>query len=417
MSIIARKTHLFNSLSTTEGPYLVGLLTRTIYYEEHQHEHEQTSATLSSIVHYAPLDNQMETKIRPVILAGGSGTRLWPLSRVKNPKQFIPFINGRSLFQETCLRFSDMELFTAPLIVTHEEYIKTVQEQLEELGIISAEIIIEPTARNTAPACLVSALYLEKHEGSVPMIITPADHLTSNDEDLMHSIREASAHVHTGKIGVFGIRPTHPNPGFGYIIRGNKLSDRTSHLSLFIEKPPKEKAEELISEHDALWNSGLYFMTNETLIQEASLHAKEMLELSKEIVRGLEKKENLGYIDGTLYDQIESISIDKAISEKSDKLVVIETFIGWTDLGSWSSVHKEFEKDENGTIRRGDVIAINTENSYLESTHRLVTVYGLNDIAVIETKDAVAVFPLSESDNVKLIVQELDRNKREETIS
>lgn len=365
---------------------------------------------------YAP-PYKMDTKIQPVILAGGSGTRLWPLSRVKNPKQFIPFINGRSLFQETCLRFSDAELFAPPLIVTHEEYVKTVQKQLEGLNITGAGIIIEPGAKNTAPASLVRALYLKEHAGTVPMIITPADHLTSHDEDLMHSIREALAHVRAGRIGVFGIRPTHPNPGFGYIIRGEKLSDRTSHLSLFIEKPPKEKAEELISQHDALWNSGLYFMTNETLIREATLHAKDMLELSREIVRGLKKKENHIRIDGALYDQMESISIDKAISEKSDKLVVVETFIGWTDLGSWSSVHKEFEKDENGTIRRGDVIAINTENSYLESTHRLVTVYGLKDIAVIETKDAVAVFPLSESDNVKLIVQELDRNKRGETIS
>jgi mannose-1-phosphate guanylyltransferase len=233
----------------------------------------------------------------------------------------------------------------------------------------------------------------------------------------MHSIRQAIGHVQTGRIGVFGIRPTHPNPGFGYIIRGKKLSERTSDLSSFIEKPSKERAQELIDQSGALWNSGLYFMTNETLIQEAFIHARDMLEISKETVRALRKDGNHVHVDALLYDRIEPLSIDKAISEKSDKLVVIETFIGWTDLGSWSSVHKEFEKDKTGTICRGDVIALNTENSYVESTHRLVTVYGLKDIAVIETKDAVAVFPLSESDNVKLIVQELDRNKREETVS
>jgi mannose-1-phosphate guanylyltransferase/mannose-6-phosphate isomerase len=359
----------------------------------------------------------MNTKIHPVILAGGSGTRLWPLSRAKYPKQFIPFINQRSLFQEACLRFKDEDMFTTPLIVTHEEYRFLVLEQLQQIGLGNAEIIIEPVAKNTAASFLTAALYLQKKEGDVPLLISPSDHLTDNDEDFIESIKAALPFVISGKISVFGITPTYPHPGYGYIIRGEKLSDKVYVSSTFIEKPSTEKAQEMIEKDKALWNSGVYCVTTQTLIQEMQLHAKNLSEQVLNAFLKIEKVYDYLALPKNLYEKVESMPSDKAISEKSKNMIITQTSVTWTDLGSWSAVYQQLSKDENGNVVRGDVVTLNTKNSYIESTNRLVTTYGLKDIGIIETKDAVAVFPLHESDNVKLLVQELEKKSREEILT
>ncbi len=356
----------------------------------------------------------MKNIIYPVILAGGSGTRLWPRSREKSPKQFIPLIEGRSLFQETCLRFSDRGMFAFPTIITHEEHRFLVRDQLKKLGIIDAKIITEPVAKNTLAACLSASYFLKNTVGNIPMLFTPADHITSEDEHLLNTLMNALPFVLDGAICIFGIKPNTPNTGYGYITKGSIVNKNIYKPSLFIEKPEKERAIELIKD-GALWNSGLYFCTPETLESEATKYAPNLQNLLGNFF--LKLKENthgFNVINKDVYDSIIPISIDKGITEKTDRLIIAETPIIWNDLGSWKSLHDHFDKNEHGNVIRGDAVLLETKNSYVESTSRLVTIFGVESIGVIETSDAVLVFNLKESESVKKIVEKLNEDKRAE---
>jgi mannose-1-phosphate guanylyltransferase/mannose-6-phosphate isomerase len=356
----------------------------------------------------------MNKIIHPVILAGGSGTRLWPLSREKSPKQFIPLIDGKSLFQETCLRFTNAKLFAPITIITHEEHRFLVRDQLQKINISNATIITEPEAKNTLPACLSAAYFLETTNGNVPIIFTPADHVVSNTNNFFHNVTESLPFILNGSIGLFGIKPATPHTGYGYIIKDKKLNNSIYKPFLFIEKPNKEKAAALIQQ-GALWNSGIYFSTSQTLIHEAGTYEPEISTIIKKLSPTL-KKNDYGFymIPKNIYDLIPATSIDKSITEKTDKLILAETAVSWNDLGSWKSLHDHFKKNDDGNILRGDIISIETNNSYIESTHRLVTTIGIENTGVIETPDAVLVFPLHRSESVKDVVSKLREQKRSE---
>jgi len=354
----------------------------------------------------------MKNIIYPVILAGGSGTRLWPRSREKSPKQFIPLIEGRSLFQETCLRFSNRKTFAFPTIITHEEHRFLVRDQLRALGITDAKIITEPVAKNTLAACLSASHFLKNTIGNVPILFTPADHITSEDKHLFNSLLNALPFVVDGAICIFGIKPNTPNTGYGYITKGKIVSKNINKPSLFIEKPEKEKAMELIK-NGALWNSGLYFCTPETLEEEASKYASNTQNILNNFFLKLKENEHgFNVINKNIYDSIIPVSIDKSITEHTDKLIIAETPIVWNDLGSWKSLHDHFDKNEDGNVIRGDTVTLKTKNSYVESTSRLVTVLGVENIGVVETPDAVLVFNLKESESIKKIVEKLNEDKR-----
>ncbi len=356
----------------------------------------------------------MKNSIYPVILAGGSGTRLWPRSREKSPKQFIPLIEGRSLFQETCLRFADRDMFAFPTIVTHEEHRFLVRDQLRDLGITDAKIITEPIAKNTLSACLSAAHFLKNTVGNVPIVFSPADHIISDEQYLFHAFKNALPFVLDGAICIFGIKPTAPHTGYGYITKGNTLGEKIYKPLLFIEKPEKEKAMELIQE-GSLWNSGLYFCTPTTLEEEAKNHAP----ITQKIVQTLfstlkENTHGFHAIPHEIYNPIIPVSIDKGITEHSNKIIIAEINIIWNDLGSWKSLHEHFDKNNDGNVIRGDTVALQTKNSYIESTSRLVTVFGVEDTGIIETPDAVLVFSMKESESVKKIVEKLNETKRNE---
>ena len=354
------------------------------------------------------------TLIYPVILAGGAGTRLWPKSREKYPKQFINLIDGKSLFQETCLRFSNRSVFASPTIITHEEHRFLVREQLLSLGISDAHIITEPLAKNTLAACLTGALFLKQQFGDVPILFAPSDHIISEEEHLFSSIHEALPYVLGGSICIFGITPLTPHTGYGYITQGKKLYGRIINPTLFVEKPTKEHAERLISQ-GALWNSGMYFSTAESLQKEAALYMqKSYTLLSNFFSEKLVAQEEFFMIPHDTYVQLDSVSIDKGITEHTKKIILAITPIVWSDLGSWSSLYDHFEKTEDGNVLRGDVVALSTKNSYIESTSRLVSVIGLENIGVVETSDAVLVFPLQQSESIKKIIESLTRSNRDE---
>lgn len=354
--------------------------------------------------------------IYPVILAGGSGTRLWPRSREKSPKQFIPLIDGKSLFQETCLRFSSRDMFAPLTIVTHEEHRFLVRDQLKDISINNASIITEPVAKNTAAACIAAAHFLQNTAGDVPILFTPADHIIKNEENLFTAIGNALPFVENGSICIFGITPTSPHVGYGYITGKENLAEGILGSVTFIEKPNIEKAKEII-EGGALWNSGLYFTKAQTLSDEAKKYTRATHDTLRNFFSSNKETNNsFLMIDGATYENLDPISIDKGITEFTDKLILAPAVIEWSDLGSWSSLYDHFEKSAQGNVTRGDTVLIDTKNSYIESGARLVTVLGLENIAVIETPDAVSVFPLTESEHIKKIVNELTNTKRQETI-
>ena len=358
----------------------------------------------------------MKNLIYPVILAGGSGTRLWPRSRERSPKQFIPLIDGKSLFQETCLRFSDDTMFGHITVITHEEHRFLVRDQLKELMIDDAIIITEPMAKNTTAACLSGAHFLLNTVGDVPILFTPADHIIKDEQHLFTALEHALPFVRNGSVCIFGITPSSPHTGYGYIIGKETLAEGILGSITFIEKPSKEKAEELLAE-GALWNSGLYFCAASTLAAEASLYTG----ITNSVVRTFFSKNTRvsnGFlmIDKDTYQELDPISIDKGITELSKNLILAPTTIQWSDLGSWSSLYEHFEKNEHGNVVRGDTVVIDTKNSYIESDKRLVTVLGLENVGVVETDDAVLVFSLPHSEHIKKIVTSLVNNKRQETI-
>ncbi len=354
------------------------------------------------------------TFIYPVILAGGSGTRLWPRSREKNPKQFMSLSGGRSLFQETCLRFSNSLLFGHITVVVHEDHRFLARTQLINIGIRNADIVTEPIAKNTLAACLSAANIVEKKVGNVPLLFSPADHVINKTENLFESIENALSYVLDNNICIFGITPSSPHTGYGYITKGDHLSKTVYKPSLFTEKPNQEQASSLIA-RGALWNSGLYFCTASGLKKEASLYTKETKEVIQKHVTVLEKNTHGFYtIPHSAYESIPSVSIDTSITEHSKHIILAETDIIWNDLGSWKSLHSHFPKDTDGNVLQGDAVTVNTRNSYIESTSHLVTVFGLEDVGVIETDDATLVFSLKDSESIKKIVETLKKEKRSE---
>ncbi len=356
----------------------------------------------------------MKDLIYPVILAGGSGTRLWPRSREKSPKQFIPLVEGKSLFQETCLRFSDRKMFAFPTIITHEEHRFLVRDQLKKLGITDAKIITEPIAKNTLAACLSASHFLKNNFGNIPILFTPADHIVSDEIHLYKALNNALPFIEDGAICIFGIKPSSPHTGYGYITKGESIGEGIHKPSLFIEKPEKEKAIELIKD-GALWNSGLYFCTPKTLEEEVIKYVPELQKILHVFFLTLEENTH-GFhpITKDIYSSIIPVSIDRGITERSNKIIIAEINIRWSDLGSWKSLHEHFDKNDDGNVIHGDTVALETKNSYLESTSRLVTVSGVENIGVVETADAVLVFNLKESESIKKIVERLNEEKRVE---
>jgi mannose-1-phosphate guanylyltransferase/mannose-6-phosphate isomerase len=352
-------------------------------------------------------------KIYPVILAGGSGTRLWPLSRTRYPKQFIELIDKRSLFQNTCRRFSSRTLFGPLTIVTHEEYRFLVRDQLRAIGITDAYVITEPEAKNTAPACMTAGLFLQKHLGNVPILFTPADHSVQDDTILYKTLGEALPVIEKGSMCVFGIPPNRPHTGYGYILRGEQLTNHVYNVRSFEEKPNKEGAIALI-ERGALWNMGLYFSMTGTLIKEGEHYTPFLIKQLRDITTIKKNQHGFYMIPKELYSKVVSESIDTAIAEKSKHMIIAETPIHWNDVGSWAALYKDFEKDSLGNVARGNSVLIKSTNSYIESRSRLVTAFGLDNVGIIETTDAVLVFPIHESENIKEVVAALSKEERQE---
>ncbi len=349
--------------------------------------------------------------IQPVILAGGTGSRLWPLSREMYPKQLLQLTSDTSLLQTTLLRVNSLPGVQAPLIVVGEEHRFITKSQVDELdGLDGCNILLEPLGKNTAPAVCGAAEYVKKHKGEdIVLLVLPADHIITKGDQFEKVVLEAAQLAEKGAVVTFGIQPTHPETGYGYIEQG-----QDNQVKSFKEKPDFSQAKEYLEQGNYFWNSGMFAFSVATFIQEMETHAPEMLNCMMEATAS-------GKIDGSFFrfsfeamSHCPSDSIDYALMEKTQKAAVVAADLGWSDIGSWKALWTVLDKDENGNISKGDVIMEDTRNCLVRSDDTLVATVGLEDTMVVETADAVLVAPLSRSQEVKKIVEHLKGEKRAE---
>ena len=346
--------------------------------------------------------------MKTVILAGGSGTRLFPLSRKNLPKQFLKILDNRSFFQKTVER--TLKTVKDPkdvVILTNKEYIFHIKNQLKEININLEDIsiITEPVGRNTAPAVALAVKYFIEKE-NIPLndtfFITPSDHIIEPTDKFVEYIKKAEKAAKEGYIITFGIKPTKPETGYGYIESGEKI-DEFYKAKKFHEKPSLEKAIEYLAKGNFYWNSGMFVFTVETILQELKKY-------SNEIYQAIEENtfENLINNFGNMPD----ISIDYAVMEKSDKVAVIPIDIIWSDIGSWDSVYEISQKDENNNVKIGNVLDIDTKNSLIIGKERLIAAVGIDDLMIVETDDAIVILKREEGQRVREIVSRIKEDKR-----
>jgi len=353
-------------------------------------------------------------RIIPVILSGGTGTRLWPVSRQTFPKQFWPLISGKSMLMETALRAATPE-FAAPVIVTNQDHRFVVAEQLREAGIEGARILLEPKGRNSAPAIAAAALLAAETNPDAVLWIMAADAAIGDQQALGQAVKRGAAAAAAGYFVTFGMRPTAPETGYGYIAQGAAMLelDGVFKLDRFIEKPSAEKAAKLLQSDRNLWNSGMFMFTASLLLAELEQHAPEVLKAVRAAMDS--RTADLDFIRlGTAFEASPNISIDYAVAEKTDKAVVVPAAIGWSDVGSWSALAEIADKDAHGNVGIGDVCIEDSENCYARSDGTITALLGVKDLVVVTTQDAVLVAHKDHTQNVKKIVDRLKREGRAE---
>ncbi|MBF0447172.1 MAG: mannose-1-phosphate guanylyltransferase/mannose-6-phosphate isomerase [Magnetococcales bacterium] len=353
----------------------------------------------------------------PVILSGGSGTRLWPLSRESYPKQFLPLISDDSLFQSTINRLHGVSNVAPPLIVCNEIQRFLVAEQARKIGITPAEIILEPVGRNTAPAVACAALIARQMNPESILLVLPSDHIIKDVGTFQTVLTQAINIAQGNKLVTFGIVPSAPQTGFGYMKRGEALDDRHAYsVDKFIEKPSLERATEYVDSGEYYWNSGMFVFRADLFLSELEHFAPEILAACQSAVDRAEKDLDFLRLDQQSFTACPKDSIDYAVMEKTDQSVVVPLAAGWNDIGSWSALWEISEKDGSDNVLSGDVLAEQSNNCFIHAGHRLVATVGLNDHVVIETSDSVFVAPKSHVQQVKSIVEQLSRQGRSETI-
>jgi len=354
--------------------------------------------------------------IMPVILSGGSGTRLWPLSRALYPKQLLPLFGDKTMLQDTVLRVETIDGVGPVTCVCNDEHRFLVAEQLRQIGADEEAIILEPVGRNTAPAAAVAALMLaEKHPVSL-MLIMPADHVILDRQAFANAIESGCQAAEEGNLVTFGIVPNAPETGYGYIRSVAGSEGIVRPVAEFVEKPSRERAESYLVSGDYFWNSGMFLFRPEVYLAELEVNAPEMLAACRAAVEKARSDLDFLRLDPDSFKASPSDSIDYAVMEKTTKAMVVPMDAGWNDVGAWSSLWEVQERDRQGNVMRGDVLAHDVQNSYLHSTSRLVAAVGLENHIVVETCDAVLVASKDRVQEVKAIVEQLHSEAREEPL-
>lgn len=351
-------------------------------------------------------------KIIPVILSGGSGTRLWPLSRQLRPKQFLSIVDTETLFQSTLKRLQGLNGLAAPIIVCNEEHRFMVAEQLRELGIDERSILLEPLGRNTAPAIALAALYAQQNHSTADfLLVLPADHVIKDEPALHHAIHQALPLADAGKLVTFGIVPHCAETGYGYIQHNG------AHQVLrFVEKPNKITAEQYVQSGEYLWNSGMFLFKTEAFLKALSQYEHSIL---NHCTQALEQQRADGDFirpEPKAFQACPSISVDYAVMERSNEVAVVPLDAGWSDVGAWSAVWEVGQQDQEGNVIRGDVLTHQAHHNLVYTDQRLVALVGVDNLVVIDTKDATLVAQRDQVQDVKKIVEQLQAQGRTEAL-
>ena len=352
----------------------------------------------------------------PVILSGGSGTRLWPVSRKTHPKQFWPLAGNSSMLQATCQRLPNQPSMQSPIVICNKEHRFFVAHQLEELGLEDSAILLEPCGRNTAPAAAVAALHSQAAGDDPVLLILPADHVIEDVETFQHTLKQGEAFAEQGKLVTFGIVPDHPETGYGYI-QGGAVLDAENHamsIDRFVEKPDRETAESYVRSGDYFWNSGMFMFRASRFLEELEKQAPDMLDACRGAYAKARHDEDFIRLDSTAFCASPSDSIDYAVMEHTREGVVLPLDAGWNDVGSWSALWEIGGKDDQGNVIIGDVIALDSSQCYLRSENRLLATVGVHDLVVVDTPDATLIAAKSEVQKVKDIVNRLNDEQRHE---
>ncbi len=353
----------------------------------------------------------------PIIMAGGSGTRLWPLSRQLHPKQFLPLIDTQfSMLQATINRLAGLT-HASPQLICNEEHRFLAAEQLRQLGLEDINILLEPMGRNTAPAIALAALQATAEGADPLMLVLAADHLIQDTEAFHDGIRTAALLAESGKLVSFGITPTRPETGYGYLRQGASVGNGGFEVTRFVEKPNAETAQLYLAHGGYYWNSGMFMFRASRYLEELQTFEPEIVFWCREALAKGQRDMHFTRIDHEAFLQCPDNSIDYAVMEKTRQAVMVPLDANWSDIGSWTALWEAGSRTADGNFLKGDVISVDTSNSYVYSDSRLVSTVGVNDLIVVETKDAVLIAHKDHVQHVKKIVEKLKADGRSEHIS
>lgn len=357
------------------------------------------------------------SSLYPVILSGGAGSRLWPMSREALPKQLLPLVStDKTLLQETVLRLSNIPAITAPLLVCNNDHRFLAAEQMMQIKLKPLAMMLEPVARNTAPAIAAAAQYLYTIDPNALMLVLPADHLIENLTAFTKAVEQACQTAAQGFLVTFGLVPDSPETGYGYIHKGRAINEinSTFHIDRFEEKPNYETACRYVDDGEYYWNSGMFVFKASTFLEELKQYEPEIASATAKAVELSHTDYDFTRLDEQSFAKCPSKSIDYAIMERTTKAAVVTVSMGWNDIGSWSSLWATHKKDQFGNVKRGDIFADQTKNCFLRAESRAVAVIGVENLIVVETSDAVLVVHQNHAQDVKKVVDYLKAQNRSE---
>ena len=365
----------------------------------------------------------MSITIKPVILSGGSGTRLWPLSRQLYPKQLLPLVGDQTLLQDTITRLENFpNVSDTVTVICNDAHRFLVAEQLREINVKADALLLEPVGRNTAPALTLAALANNDAGHDDVLLVMPADHVIQDTETFQRILTEGSKLASQNMLVTFGIVPTKPETGYGYIKQGKDIDGKSFAIDQFVEKPDVDTAQKYLDSGDFLWNSGMFMMKSSVWLEQIGQHAPAILSACGKAFTKGQKELDFYRIDEEAFTACPSDSIDYAVAEKmvsdsNTKAAVVRLDAGWSDVGAWAELWNIGDKDTDGNVTHGDVITINSEDSMLFSQQRLIAAVGLKDIVVVETADAILVSHRDQVQDVKQVVEWIKSEGRDEHLS
>lgn len=342
--------------------------------------------------------------IIPVILSGGAGTRLWPLSWGDHPKQFLPLVSNNTMIQETLLRLKDLDI-GSPIVSCGEGHRFLVAQQLGEISDKKPTIILEPMAKNTAPAIAAACCAAIKQDKDAIVVVLPSDHVIADVKTFQNAVMTAAKNAEKGSLVTFGIVPTFAATGYGYVKAAGTETDGAFTLEKFVEKPCLEKAQEYLASGEYAWNSGMFVFKASTFIEELKVHSPEMAKLSIESFEKAVIDSDFIRLDKDAFGQIKGDSIDYAVMEKTKLGKIVKLNAGWDDVGSWSALYDISEKDENKNAIKGDVIALDTKNSYIRGGKRTIATIGLDNVVVVDSDDSLLIARMDSIQDVKKVAE------------